>query len=305
MTWDNTLLQNSTTVVEGLDERSNAGVYGTEGSQIPNNKVLNTTTVANLNKNYDITHTDKFTINKKDLTYAYTGTREYGRDNATGSYNNPIFNGLTAWDSATSADYTLSNEAERTTNVGTHSEKLKVELIGDVFKNYNISGTTALEITKADFTYVADHTEYWQGQQIPAQTGRVFNSHGEDVSDLVGSVAWMTSATRYSSPGYYEIIGSGSADNSGNYNVFQYGNTGAYSDFEPAFTDARDNFTALKIKANQTLNYGEIYGSWGNYRKPQLDIRYLTSKSTEGINRDWTDGEQPKGTFNFIGNSQK
>ncbi|NLH46382.1 MAG: filamentous hemagglutinin N-terminal domain-containing protein [Acholeplasmataceae bacterium] len=305
MTWDNTLLQNSTTVVEGLDERSNAGVYGTEGSQIPNNKVLNTTTVANLNKNYDITHTDKFTINKKDLTYAYTGTREYGRDNATGSYNNPIFNGLTAWDSATSADYTLSNEAERTTNVGTHSDKLKVELTGDVFKNYNISGTTALEITKADFTYVADHTEYWQGQQIPAQTGRVFNSHGEDVSDLVGSVAWMTSATRYSSPGYYEIIGSGSADNSGNYNVFQYGNTGAYSDFEPAFTDARDNFTALKIKANQTLNYGEIYGSWGNYRKPQLDIRYLTSKSTEGINRDWSDSAQDKGTFTFISNSQK
>lgn len=102
----NTLLQNSTTVVEGLDERSNAGVYGTEGSQIPNNKVLNTTTVADLNKNYDITHTDKFTINKKDLTYAYTGTREYGRDNATGSYNNPIFNGLTAWDSAASIDYT-------------------------------------------------------------------------------------------------------------------------------------------------------------------------------------------------------
>ena len=305
MTWDNTLLQNSTTVVEGLDERSNAGVYGTEGSQIPNNKVLNTTTVANLNKNYDITHTDKFTINKKDLTYAYTGTREYGRDNATGSYNNPIFNGLTAWDSATSADYTLSNEAERTTNVGTHSDKLKVELTGDVFKNYNISGTTALEITKADFTYVADHTEYWQGQQIPAQTGRVFNSHGEDVSDLVGSVAWMTPATRYSSPGYYEIIGSGSADNSGNYNVFQYGSTGAYSDFEPAFTDDRDNSTALKIKANQTLNYGEIYGSWGNYRKPQLDIRYLTSKSTEGINRDWSDSAQDKGTFTFISNSQK
>lgn len=305
MTWDNTLLQNSTTVVEGLDERSNAGVYGTEGSQIPNNKVLNTTTVANLNKNYDITHTDKFTINKKDLTYAYTGTREYGRDNATGSYNNPIFNGLTAWDSATSADYTLSNEAERTTNVGTHSDKLKVELTGDVFKNYNISGTTALEITKADFTYVADHTEYWQGQQIPQQTGRVYNSHGEDVSDLVGTVAWTTPATRYSSPGYYEIIGSGSADNSGNYNVFQYGNTGAYSDFEPAFTDARDNFTALKIKANQTLNYGEIYGPWGNYRKPQLDIRYLTSKSTEGINRDWSDSAQDKGTFTFISNSQK
>ena len=182
---------------------------------------------------------------------------------------------------------------------------MKVDLTGDVFKNYNISGTTALEITKADFTYVADHTEYWQGQQIPAQTGRVFNSHGEDVSDLVGSVAWMTSATRYSSPGYYEIIGSGSADNSGNYNVFQYGSTGAYNDFEPTFTDGRDNFTALKIKANQTLNYGEIYGPWGNYRKPQLDIRYLTSKSTEGINRDWSDEEQPKGTFNFIGNSQK
>lgn len=305
MNWDNTLLQNSTTVVEGLNERSDAGVYGTEGAQTPNSKVLNTTTVAGLNKNYDITLTDKFTINKKDLTYAYAGTREYGRDNATGSYDDPTFSGLTNWDTVTPDDYALSNEADRATNVGTYSDKLKVDLTGDVFKNYNISGTTSLEVTKADFTYVADHTGYWQGQQIPKQTGRVFNSHGEDVSDLVGTVAWTTPATRYSSPGYYEIIGSGSADNSGNYNVFQYGSTGAYNDFEPTFTDGRDNFTALKIKANQTLNYGEIYGPWGNYRKPQLDIRYLTSKSTEGINRDWTDGEQPKGTFNFIGNSQK
>ena len=307
MSWDsdNKLLQNSTTVVEGLNEQSNAGAYGTRGDQATNTKVLNTTTVADLNKNYDITQTDKFTINKKDLTYNYTGEREYGRENATGTYITPTFNGLTSWDAVAPADYALTNDADRTTSVSNYSDKLKVDLTGDVFKNYNISGTTSLEITKADFTYVANHTEYWQGQQIPSQTGRVFNSHGEDVSDLVGTVAWMTPATRYSSPGYYEIIGSGSADNSGNYNVFQYGSTGAYNDFEPAFTDDRDNFTALKIKANQTLNYGEIYGPWGNYRKPQLDIRYLTSKSTEGINRDWSDEEQPKGNLTFIGNSQK
>ena len=305
MSWDNALLKNSTTVVEGLDERSNAGVYGTKGEQTPNNKILNTTTVADLNKNYDITYTDKFTINKKDLTYAYTGTREYGRDNATGSYDDPTFSGLTNWDTVTSDDYTLSNEAGRTTKVDTYSDKLKVDLTGDVFKNYNISGTTSLDITKADFTYVADHSEYWQGQQIPQQNGRVYNSHGEDVSDLVGTETWTTSATRYSSPGYYEIIGSGSADSSGNYSIFQYGSTGAYNDFEPAFTDDRDNYTALKIKANQTMNYGEIYGPWGNYRKAQLDIRYLTSKSTEGINRNWSDSAQDKGTFTFIGNSQK
>lgn len=305
MNWDNALLQNSTTVVEGLNERSDAGVYGTEGAQTPNSKVLNTTTVADLNKNYDITLTDKFTINKKDLTYAYAGTREYGRDNATGSYDDPTFSGLTNWDTVTSDDYALSNEADRATNVGNYSDRLKVDLTGDVFKNYNISGTTSLEVTKADFTYVADHTEYWQGQQIPKQTGRVFNSHGEDVSDFVGTVAWTTPATRYSSPDYYEIIGSGSADNSGNYGVFQYGETGAYNNFEPVFTDERDNFSALKIKANQTLNYAEIYGPWGHYRKPQLDIRYLTSKSTEGINRNWPDDAQEKGTFTFIGNSPK
>lgn len=142
--------------------------------------------------------------------------------------------------------------------------------IDDIMKNYDVTYNTTMNVTPADFTYTSDHTEYWQGTPIPAQTGKVTNRFGEDVSDLVGKTTWDTPADTYT-PGIYPIWGHGANDFTGNYNPLQSTNP--------------NNAKALKIKNRPADRHTDEVQAFGLVRRPMLDIRYLELVGTEGVNR--------------------
>jgi hypothetical protein len=172
----------------------------------------------------------------------------------------------------------LVNTSNRTTNVGDYANSLlTVSHSGAWTKNYTITENATLHVVPADFTYTSDHTSYWQYQHIPAQSGKVTNSYGEDVSDLVGTLSWPTPADG-TVVGIFPVWGRGSNDNSGNYHAFQ----------------AAGNATALEVKnvpktdqTNDALNEN-LEGAWRSFRRPLLDIMYLKIKDN-GF-KSWDNG---------------
>ena len=248
--------------------------------------VNNTEDVANAFSNYDITYTSDYTINPRVITVSQTGTKEYGTGNEHASHSDVGLTNVKDWDASAikNAAHT-SDTSTRTTNVGDYKNSdgkdngmLTVNLSGidDILSNYDVTYDTTMTITKADFTYTSDHTEYWQGTPIPAQTGKVTNKYGEDVSDLVGTITWDTTADTYV-PDIYPILGHGSNDGGLNYNALQS-------------TDP-DNQHALRIKPRPNDMQVNAINAYGIMRRPLLDIRYLESTTPTGINR-WEDAEE-------------
>lgn len=288
--WDNNLYNgvvNITNVVNNTTELTDAGKYGSVNG---GNTVLSRGDEADIRKaleaNYDITFADDFTIDKRNITVSQNGSKEYGTGSNHASYGSVNVSGLnnavSGQASAITGSFTTGNSADRTTNVGTYSTDgnnatMSLTANGaDVLKNYNVTTKTEFVVTPADFTYTANNTEYWYGVNIPAQSGHVTNSYGEDVTDLVGAQTWYTPAHRLSESGLYSITGSGSNDDTGNYTVAQ----------------ALGNDTALKIKMKLDTNGGEsnplIWRTWGPARRQLLAIRYLFVEGTTGIDR-WED----------------
>ena len=290
-TWDQTKFDNvgwdGLTVNNTTGQQDNVGNYT---GKLNLDTTSKNTVSSDLNNNYNITYTDSFDIIKRSLAYDISGERQYGTGNEHTTYQPIVLDGITSWDqSSFSNAANITNTADRTTAVGQHKDKLSVDfnsLTATQLNNYEITGTGKLNIVKANFIYTADKTEYYQGSNIPTQTGSIVNSYGEDVSDLVGSLTWPTPANYRSAVGYYEVIGHGSNDASGNYD----------------FTQNQDNYTALRIKVRPTDPQTEgakaalMYGGYGPMRRPLLDIRYLTVID-QGINRG--DDYKKKDGYNF------
>ena len=278
-TWDQTKFNNvgwdGLTVNNTSGQQDNVGNYT---GKLNLDTTSKNTVSSGLTNNYNITYTDSFDIEKRQLTYDISGERQYGTGNEHTTYQPIVLDGITSWDQGSFTNAAnINNTADRSTAVGNHTDKLSVDfnsLTATQLNNYEIDGTGTLNIIKANFLYTADKTEYYQGERIPTQTGTVVNSYGEDVSDLVGSLTWPTPADYRSAVGYYEIIGHGSNDASGNYD----------------FTQNQNNYTALRIKVRPTDPQTEgakaalMYGGYGPLRRPLLDIRYLTVVD-QGINR--------------------
>jgi hypothetical protein len=269
-----------THIVNNTTEQTDVGNYGTQngGAAVLS---YNTDLQAAAGSNYKVNLADNFTITPRPITYSLEGTKDYGTGSehtvyGTGSFTNvPDFaqatvNGNTAKD--------LVNTSNRTTNVGDYANSLlTVSHSGAWTKNYTITENATLHVVPADFTYTSDHTSYWQYQHIPAQSGKVTNSYGEDVSDLVGTLSWPTPADG-TVVGIFPVWGRGSNDNSGNYHAFQ----------------AAGNATALEVKnvpktdqTNDALNEN-LEGAWRSFRRPLLDIMYLKIKDN-GF-KSWDNG---------------
>ena len=260
-------------ITNSTNEQTDAGKYGTQNGST---QVLSygDAITNKLNHNYAITYVDNFTITKRPITHSYEGTKEYGTGGEHTSYKDNGFTNLPDFATITETP-AVTNSSNRTTAVGDYNNSLLgVTFSGSWLKNYDLTETTVLHVTPADFTYTADDTSYWRGMNIPPQSGKVTNGYGEDVSDLVGNRNWETPANNTTPAGKYHIYGYGANDNSGNYKPLQ----------------APGNDTALTIKEGQegpekrTL----IPGGWGPVRRPLLDIRYLYIEGTQGINR-WGD----------------
>lgn len=233
-------------------------------------------------------------ITPASLTVTQSGEREYGRDNSTAKYGDVAVKdgGLLPWDKTTFAGIVpvkdasqITNQAERQTAVGDNYKNYFEVALGDnaeaqeILKNYDVTSDTDFTITSADFTYIADHTEYWQGQFIPPQSGVVINKWGEDVTDLVGTIDWQTTADRLQ-PGTYPIVGVGSNDKNDNYEAHQSLTPGA-----------QNNDLALLIKPHPNDMHTDAVQAFGLTRRPLLDLRYLTVAGTAGLNR-WVADEE-------------
>jgi len=269
----------------GLDsaitERSHAGTYGTNGTTAsPVLTYTNTqkdATSAQLNGDYNITYEDLFTINKRDLAVTQTGTKTYGTGAEHTTYDPITLTNITVWDKdAMTNGAHLTNTSDRTTVVGKYTNSLlTVDFAAQpvIANDYNITATTTLNVIPDTFTYTADHTSYWQYQPIPPQTGKVTNSYGEDVSDLVGYLHWPTTATG-KVVGLFPIWGVGANDQTGNYYAVQ----------------ALGNETALEVKPvpwdEHNKENNNLEGAWRSVRRPLLDIMYLDVKGN-GFN-SWT-----------------
>jgi hypothetical protein len=281
-----TTLKNAIQVDSSITERSHAGTYGTDGTLSGNNAVLTYTddqknaTSAQLNGDYNIHYTDKLTIDKRNATITQNATKDYGTGAEHTAYDAMILDNVKDFDAdAFTSGKTITNTSDRATNVGTYTNSLMTVTYGGVpaAENYNITTNAVLKVVPADFTYTADHTSYWQYQHIPAQTGKVTNSYGEDVSDLVGTLTWPTPADG-KVVGIFPIWGRGSNDGTGNYNPIQ----------------ALGNPTALEVKkvpkndqTDSALNEN-LEGAWQSFRRPLLDIMYLKIKDT-GF-KSWDNG---------------
>jgi hypothetical protein len=279
-------LKGAVQVDSSITERSHVGTYGTDGTLSGNNAVLTYTdtqknaTSAQLNGDYNIRYTDKLTIDKRNATITQNATKDYGTGAEHTAYDTMILDNVKDFDAdAFTSGKTITNTSNRATNVGTYTNSLMMVTYDNVpaANDYNIVTTATLKVVPADFTYTADHTSYWQYQHIPAQTGKVTNKYGENVSDLVGTLTWPTPADG-KVVGIFPIWGRGSNDGTGNYNPIQ----------------ALGNPTALEVKkvpkneqTDSALNEN-LEGAWQSFRRPLLDIMYLKIKDN-GF-KSWDNG---------------
>jgi hypothetical protein len=281
-----TSLKNAIQVDSSITERSHVGTYGTDGALSGNTAVLTYTddqknaTSAQLNGDYNIKYTDKLTIDKRNATITQNATKDYGTGAEHTAYDAMILDNVKDFDAdAFTSGKTITNTSDRATNVGTYTNSLMTVTYDNVpaYSDYNITTNAVLKVVPADFTYTADQTSYWQYQHIPAQTGKVTNSYGEDVSDLAGIVTWPTPADG-KVVGFFPIWGRGTNDASGNYRPIQ----------------AATNPTALEVKkvpkneqTDSALNEN-LEGAWQSFRRPLLDIMYLKIKDN-GF-KSWDNG---------------
>jgi hypothetical protein len=249
-------------------------------SSTETNTVLSTTA----NNDYYVANdgNNSLLIVPRRITVDQTDTKKYGTGPEHTAYGPFTITGATTWDQSTldSGIINTGNTSTRETPVGSYTGLVSVgfnSATATVGKNYAITNNIVLNVVPADFTYTSDHTSYWQYQHIPAQSGKVTNSYGEDVSDLVGTLSWPTPADG-TVVGIFPVWGRGSNDNSGNYNVFQ----------------AAGNATALEVKnvpktdqTNDALNEN-LEGAWRSFRRPILDIMYLKIKDN-GF-KSWDNG---------------
>jgi hypothetical protein len=277
---------------------TNVGTY-TDGTTIPfgmnakTKSTINATTllpetnaVLTTAGNGDYYVANENTVNqldiiKRNVTADQTATKLYGTGAEHTTYDALTYTNVLAEDSAAFAGAEkITNNSNRATPVGTYTNNLMtIDFTSNptIAQNYNITTTATLNVKPDDFTYTADQTSYWQYQHIPAQTGKVTNSYGEDVSDLAGIVTWPTPADG-KVVGFFPIWGRGTNDASGNYRPIQ----------------AATNPTALEVKkvpkneqTDSVLNEN-LLGAWQSFRRPLLDIMYLKIKDT-GF-KSWDNG---------------
>jgi filamentous hemagglutinin family protein len=201
--------------------------------------------VALSNPNYTLASSGNvngtLTINPATLTYTATSaTRAYGAANPTLSGTVTGFVAGDTQTSATTGTLSFTTTANATSNVGSYA----INGGGLTASNYVFvqapANATALSITPATLTYVANSAPSTYGAAIPSLTGTVTGFvNGQSVATATtGTPSFTTTATPTSNVGSYAINGSGLTANNGNY----------------VFVQAPGNATALTINP-ATLTY--------------------------------------------------
>ena len=183
------------------------------------------------------------TIDPATLTYvADAQSRTYGAANPTFTGTVTGFENGDTQASATTGTLAFSAAAPKSTNVGTYGiigSGLTADH-GDYVFVQAAANSTALTITPATLTYVADTQSRTYGATNPSLTGTVtgFVNNQTQSSATSGTLSFSTGATTASNVGSYAINGAGLTADHGNY----------------VFVQATGNNTALTINP-ATLTY--------------------------------------------------
>lgn len=238
------------TFTSSADVFSNVGSYAVVGSGLSAN-----------NGNYvfvqDPTNATALTINPALLTYvADTASRIYGDANPAFSGTVAGFKNGDTQGSATTGAITFTSTADETTNVGTYA--INGSGLTANSGNYTFgqaaSNATALSITPAQLTFLANAASREYGDPNGVLTGSVLGLKNGDTIDQVASgiLTFGGLADEESPVGTYGIVGGGITVTSGNY--------------LPTFLQDPSNATALTVVPAQlyylaevvTTVYGEI-----------------------------------------------
>ncbi len=210
--------------------------------------------------NYLISYADgALTVNPATLTYlADPKSRLYGDANPALTGSVAGFQNGETLTGATTGTLAFTTAATATSNVGSYAITGSglASINGNYIFTQAAANATALTVSPATLTYLADPASRLFGVPNPAYTGQVTGfKNGETVAGATtGTLAFTSPALTFSLPGTYAINGAGLAANSGNY-VFAQDPSNA-----TALT-VLDNPNALPLTTLQTvLKEGDLGG---------------------------------------------
>jgi hypothetical protein len=164
------------------------------------------------------------TITPAQLTYiANAATREYGEPNPTFTGQLAGLKNSDTVGSVASGTMTFTSSANQGSSLGTYDilgGGLTITS-GNYFTSIDqdVGNFTALTITPAQLTYIADTKSKTYGQNNPTFTGSVSGLKNGDTLDAVtdGTLVWVSEAIDISGAGIYGVFGEGLTVTSGNY----------------------------------------------------------------------------------------